>query len=152
VHKTSLRLTTTFIRGEKLYCVTWPKLGSGRNRRHFKNRAEAKAFHDQKAVEQQNYGAAGMAFTERERAEYFDCAEKLGPFNVTLRDAVNFYLPHLQATNRSCTVAQLIDEILKAKAADGASKRYIADLRCRLKQFATTFGHKPVAEDHCGGC
>jgi hypothetical protein len=51
----------------------------------------------------------------------------------------------LQATNRSCTVKQLVNEILSAKKADGASRRYIQDLRSRLNQFSLTFDGKLVA-------
>ncbi|MEP7250479.1 MAG: site-specific integrase, partial [Spartobacteria bacterium] len=70
----------------------------------------------------------------------------LEPFSVTVRDAVNFYLPHLQAMNRTCTAAQLVEELLKIKRADGASARYLSDLKSRLGQFAETFNGKPVAE------
>lgn len=77
---------------------------------------EAQIFLDQKLIEQKNYGIDGMALNVRQRAEYFDCADKLAPFNATLRDAVDFYLPHLQATNRSCTAKQLVDEIVTAQA------------------------------------
>lgn len=35
---------------------------------------------------------------------------------------------------------------MKAKRADGASKRYISDLRSRLNQFAASFDGKPVAQ------
>jgi integrase len=74
-----------------------------------------------------------------------ECAEKLQPFGVTIRDAVNFYLPHLHASNRTCTAAELVDELLKVKEADGASKRYLDDLRSRLKQFSDAFDGKSVA-------
>jgi integrase len=146
MRKTATKLTEVTIEKEGFYCVTWPKLDKGRNRRFFKSKAEAKSFLQQKLVEQQNYGTAGMAFTERQRAEYLECAEKLGPFNVTLRDAVNFYLPHLEATNRTCTAAELVAEILKAKKTDGASARYLSDLKSRLTQFSKSFDGKPVAE------
>jgi len=126
--------------------VTWPKLGKGRNRQHFSNKAEAETFLQQKLIEQQNYGIAAFALNERQRAEYLECSDKLAPFNVTFRDAVNFYLPHLRATNRSCTAKELVEEILKAKGADGLSKRYQSDLSSRLNQFATSFDGKPVAE------
>lgn len=110
-------------------------MGKGRNRQFFKNKSEAETVLQQKVVEQANYGVAALAFTERQRAEYLECVEKLAPFNVTLRDAVRFYLPHLRATNRSCTAKQLVEEIVKAKGADGASKRYLSDLRSRLNQL-----------------
>jgi integrase len=87
-----------------------------------------------------------LSFNERQRAEYLESAEKLLPFGVTIRDAVNFYLPYLKATNRSCTAAELVDELLKVREADGASERYLSDLRSRLKQFSDAFDGKSVAE------
>src|SRR6266446_8132179 len=146
MRKTATKLTTARINGRRLYCVQWPKIGKGRNRQHFRNKAEAQTFLDQKLVEQQNYGNAGMAFTEKQRVEYLECAEKLAPFNATLRDVVNSYLPHLLATNRTCTAAELVTELLKTKKADGASARYLSDLRSRLTHFATHFDGRPVAE------
>jgi len=144
--RTKTKLSKLKINGDPFYCVTWPKLGKGRNRQHFSNKAEAETFLQQKLIEQQNYGIAAFALNERQRAEYLECSDKLAPVNVTLRDAVNFYLQHLRATNRSCTAKELVEEILKAKGADGLSKRYQSDLSSRLNQFATSFNGKPVAE------
>jgi integrase len=146
MRKTSTRLTEVTIQGSQFWCVTWPKPGKGRNRQFFKDKSEAKTFLGHKLIEQENYGISGMAFNLRQRAEYLECADKLAPFNATLRDAVDFYLPHLKATNRTCTAKQLVDEIVKAKTADGASKRYTSDLRGRLKKFADDFDGKPIAE------
>jgi integrase len=53
---------------------------------------------------------------------------------------------HLHATKRTCTALELVDELLKIKEADGASQRYLSDLRSRLTQFAQCFNGKPVAE------
>src|SRR6476619_69150 len=128
MRKTTTRLSRVKFGGRRLYCVTWPKNGSGRNRRFFKEKAEAETFFQAKLIERENYGTAGTSFTERQRAEYLECCELLSPFSVTIRDAVSFYLPHLQAANRSCTAAELVEELLEIKAADGASKRYLGDL------------------------
>ena len=68
-----------------------------------------------KEIEQENQGRTGLSFNERQRSEYLECAEQLRPFRVTIRDAINFYLPHLKATNRTCTAAELVDELLKVK-------------------------------------
>jgi integrase len=125
--------------------VRWPKVGAGRNRQYFVDKAEAETFLRQKLIEYQNYGTAGLALNERQRAEYLDCAEQLAPFNATLRDAVRFYIPHLQATNRSCSAQQLAAEIISAKKGDGASRRYIADLTSRLSQFAASFDGQALA-------
>ena len=125
MNRTATKLTEETRDGRPIYCVRWPKLPKGRNREYFREKIEAETFLKQKLAEQKNYGIEGTAFSLRQRAEYLECAEKLAPFNATLRDAVNFYLPHLEATNRSCTVKQLVDEILSGKKADGASHRIL---------------------------
>jgi len=146
MRKTATKLSRVKVNGRTMWCVTWPRIGKGRHRQFFKDKTEAETVLQQKLVEQQNYGTAGLSFNDRQRAEYLDCAEKLHPFGVTIRDAVNFYLPHLQASNRTCTAAELVDELLKVKQADGASKRYLNDLQSRLTRFSEGFDGKPVAE------
>jgi integrase len=147
MRKTAITLKKVKVgNGRRLWCVTWPKIGKGRNRQFFTDKAEAQTVFDQKNIEQENYGTAGLSFDDKKRGEYLDCAEKLEPFGKTIRDAVEFYLPHLRATNRTCTAAELVGELVKIKEADGASKRYLSDLRSRLTQFSDTFDGKPVAE------
>jgi integrase len=146
MRKTATKLSKVKVNGRPFFCVVWPKIGTGRNRRFFKDKQEAETFLQTKRIEQENYGTAGTSFNERQRAEYLECAESLKPFNATIRDAANFYLPHLHASKRTCTAAELVDELLKVKEADGASERYVSDLRSRLGQFSDSFDGKPVAE------
>jgi integrase len=147
MRKTAVKLSKVKVgNGQRLWCVTWPRIGKGRHRQFFKDKTEAETVLQQKLIEQENYGTNGLAFNDRQRAEYLECAEKLQPFGVTIRDAVNFYMPHLQAANRTCTAVELVDELLKVKEADGASERYLSDLKSRLTQFSDTFNGKPVAE------
>jgi integrase len=73
-------------------------------------------------------------------------AKQLAAFGKTIADAIEFYLPHLKASNRTCTFAELVAELLPAKAADGASAVYLKTLKCRLGQFANSFGEKLVSE------
>src|SRR5215467_8440022 len=155
MRKTAIKLTKvkirTKVRGgshkkQIFWCVTWPKIGKGRIRQFFKDKKEAETVLKQKLIEQENYGIAGVSFPERHRAEYLECAEALQPFGATIRDAVKFYIPHLQAMKRSCTAAQLVDEFLKVKEADGASDRYLGDLRSRLNHFSKIFDGKAIAE------
>jgi integrase len=146
MRKTATKLSKVKVNGRTFYCVTWPKIGKGRNRQFFKDKAEAETVLEQKLIEQENYGTAGLSFNDRQRAEYLECVEQLQPFGVTIRDAVNFYVPHLRATKRTCTAAELVDELLQVKEADGASERYLSDLRSRLTSFSDSFDGKPVAE------
>jgi integrase len=146
VRKTVTKLSRVKINGRPFWCVTWPKVGKGRNRQFFKDKAEAETILEKKLIEQENFGTAGLSFNDRQRAEYFDCMEALKPFNATIRDAVTFYVPHLRATKRTCNAAELVAELLKVKEADGASERYLSDLRSRLTQFSESFDGKSVAE------
>jgi integrase len=146
MRKTATKLSKIKVNGRAFYCVTWPRIGKGRNRQFFKDKTEAETVLQRKLVEQENYGTRGLSFDERQRAEYLECAEKLQPFGATIRDAVNFYVPHLRALKRTKTAAELCDELLKIKEADGASERYLSDLRSRLGQFSDFFDGKPVAE------
>src|SRR6476620_11477859 len=146
MRKTATKISKVKINGQPFWCLTWPKIGKGRNRQFFKDKTEAATVLQQKLIEQENYGIAGVSFNERHRAEYLECAELLQPFGATIREAVKFYIPHLQAMKCSCTAAQLVDELLKVKEADGASRRYLSDLRSRLNQFSEIFDGKPIAE------
>src|SRR4051812_7655728 len=122
MRKTSIKLARVKVdsTGRKLWCVTWPKIGKGRHRQFFKDKEVAETVLQQKLTERENYGTAGLAFNERQRAEFLECSEQLKPFGKTLRDAVAFYLPHLKATNRTCNAVELVDELTKVKRADGA--------------------------------
>jgi integrase len=145
MRKTATKISKVKINGRPFWCVTWPKIGKGRNRQFFKDKIEAATVLQQKLIEQENYGIVGVSFNERHRAEYLECAELLQPFGATIREAVKFYIPHLIAMKRSCTAAQLVDELLKVKEADGASKRYLSDLRSRLNQFSEIFDGKQIS-------
>ena len=74
-----------------------------------------------------------------------DCADKLKAFGRTIADATEHYVAHLRASERSCTVAQLLAELLDAKESKGVSRRHLDDLRQRAGRFAGTFGERIVA-------
>ena len=76
-------------------------------------------------------------------------AKQLTAYGKTIADAIAFYLPHLQASNRTCTFRELVAQLLSAKKSDGASAAYLIDLRCRLGQFSESFGNRLVFEIQC---
>ena len=145
MRKTATKLTKVKLNGRPFWCVTWPRIGKGRHRQFFKDRREAETVLQQKLIEQQNYGVAGLSLGERQRAEYRECVELLEPFGVSLRDAIALALPHLKAQNRTCSAAELVEELVQVKEADGASERYLEDLRSRLGAFAEAFDGRPIA-------
>jgi integrase len=142
---TRLALTKTKVNGRRYYCVTTPKLGSGRNRRFFKEKAEAETFMQMAKVQQENYGTAALSIPDALRVEAIECAELLQPFGVTIRDAAKFYAAHLKAITGSRKVREVVADLLAARSADGMSPRYLGDLRVRLGRFALSFGEEMIA-------
>jgi integrase len=116
-----------------------------RRRKFFENKAEAEAYAVLKNIEMRNQGVEGAEFDSRLRVMAQEGAEKLKPYGKTIADAAEFYCRHLEASQRSCSVAQLVDELLKAKKTDGASKRHLLDLGSRLTKFALKFHGQAVA-------
>jgi len=75
-----------------------------------------------------------------------DCQFRLQQRGKTINDATAHYLQHLDAIAKSCTIDALVAELLKVRKADGASARYLQDLKSRLKRFAKDFSARLVAE------
>jgi integrase len=142
---TRLALTKTKVRGQRFYCVTLPKLGGGRKRRFFKDKAQAETFMQLAKVQQENYGVAALSISDSLRVEAIECTELLEPFGATLRDAAKFYAAHLKAVTGSRKVREVVADLLSARAADGMSRRYLGDLRVRLGRFVLSFGEEMIA-------
>jgi integrase len=145
MRKTRLALTKTTVNGQRYYCVTLPKLGGGRNRRFFKDKAEAQTFMRLAEVQRENYGTAALSISDALRVEAIECSELLQPYQKTLRDAAKFYVAHLKTITGSRKVKEIVADLLAARTADGMSARYLGDLRARLGRFVATFGEQMIA-------
>jgi integrase len=145
MRKTRLALTKTKVNGRRYYCVTLPKLGGGRKRRFFKDKAEAQTFMRLAEVQQENFGTAALSMSDALRVEAIECSELLQPYQKTLRDAAEFYLAHLKTITGSRKVKEIVADLLAARTADGMSVRYLGDLRARLGRFVATFGEQMIA-------
>lgn len=75
-----------------------------------------------------------------------ECTDKLNGYGKTIKDATNFFIQHLEAEEKSCTVAKLVDEFLVATQSERAGSQFeLDDLRFHLAAFAKTFGRESVA-------
>lgn len=128
------------------FVVSGPQPGGRRWRKFFRTRALAEQFAHLRRVELTNGGMEGAALTQSQRAEYVDTIEKLAPFNIGLREAADLLLPMLKARRQTVPVQVAIAELLEAKKADNASRRYVEDLRSRLGQFSRVFGDRLLAD------
>jgi integrase len=145
MRKTSLSLKKTRVNGALYWQVTFPKLGGGRERRTFKDRAEAQTYLELAKVQRENFGNAAMSIPDALRVEATECSQRLREFNKSLRDATEFYIRHLRAVEKSVTVADAMEELISARKAAGRSKRYCGDLRLRLTRFQEGFPSATVA-------
>ena len=116
-----------------------------RKRWYFATKGAASAHCDLKNKQARRQGIEGAEFSSALRVEAQKAVEKLKSFNKTITDAVEHYLAHLKASEKSCTAVELVDEIVAAKKADGRSLRHLDDLRSRLNIFAKAFDGQTVA-------
>ncbi len=146
MRKTALSIKKTKVNGKPFWQVTVPNhANGGRTRRTFLDKGEAETFFQLSKVQVQNHGTAAMTIPDALRVMAMDGERQLAPFGKNIRDAVAFYLAHLKAVAGSKPVADVVTALLAAKAADGASTRYLGDLRARLNRFAATFGERMIA-------
>ena len=128
------------------FVVEGLRVNGKRTRRFFATRKEADAWLRLTLARMRQEGEAAITMPEDLRVEAIKCAERLRPYGKTLGDATDHLLTYLEATAKSCTVAELVAEFNAAKKRDGASQRYLEDLSYRLATFEEKFGALKVAE------
>jgi integrase len=126
------------------FVVNYREAGK-RKRSFFEKEAQAKSFAAFKNAELQRNGVEGAEFPTALRVMAQDCVDRLKAFGRTIADATEHYVAHLRASERSCTVKQLLAELLDAKESKGVSRRHLDDLRQRAGRFAASFGERIVA-------
>ena len=127
--------------------------GSGvliRQRKTFKDYAEAKAVADQARVAAKNLGKNVFAMPEQLRVDAQRSTEILKPFGVSITDAAKFYAEHLRRVQTSQKVPVVVDELLAAKQHDNLRPRYLSDLKARLRRFSESFHDRPIASITAG--
>jgi integrase len=126
------------------FVVNYREAGK-RKRRFFERKDHADTFADEKNIERHNEGIEHAEFPAALRIMAQECSEALSAFGKTIRDATEHFVAHLKASEKSCTVVQLVRELVTAKERDGASARHVSDLRSRLNIFAEKFDGQAVA-------
>lgn len=147
MRKTTLSLKKTKVKGTAFWQVTVPNHDTGgRTRRTFRDKGEAETFFQIAKVQIGNHGTAAMTISDKLRVMAMDGERQLAPFGKSIRDAVAFYVAHLEAVAGSKPVREVVEALLHEKAADGASKRHKLDLSSRLNRFAGDFGERMIAD------
>lgn len=128
------------------FVVEGLRVAGKRARKFFKTRRKAEAYLRKTLARIAKEGEGAVHMPESLRVEAVAAAEKLKPFGKTITDAVNHLVAHLEAVQRSCTVAALVLEFKQAKEKDGAAEMYLKDLKHRLAKFEDDFGLRMVAD------
>jgi len=126
------------------FVVNYREAGK-RKRTFFETKEQAGSFAAFKNDELKRNGIEHSEFPTSIRVMAQNAVELLKPFGKTIMDAAQYYAAHLKASERSCTVKQLLAELLEAKESKGVSRRHLDDLRQRAGRFAANFGERIVS-------
>ncbi len=137
-----LKVTKVSYSPDKPYMVRVPaalQKMEGSQRRFLDKESVAKSYVARLSREMGSYQAQALGLTDAQKIEAAECFERIKPFHVDLRDAVTHYLEYLATAGQSVAAEELVAEVLAAKEQDGASKRYLHDLRGKLGRFSAEF-------------
>lgn len=119
--------------------------GGKRRRQFFETKKEADAEAALKDAQLKKSGTEGASIPSRLREMAKECTDRLSTHGKTIADATDFFISHLNATQKSCNASKLVDALLAAKLADGASDRYVSDLKHRLNRFSDHFNGQVIS-------
>ena len=154
-------------RGKQLFMVTWFVAGR-RHRRNFADEAEARKEATLVATKLSAGEAQVLMLTSGDRESYLEAKRLLAPLGVPLHDAikdyvaartllredallpaVRYYRSHAHRELPRKSVEEVLQEFLQIRGADGASVRYLQDVRSRLGRFAKAF-HMDIGDVETG--
>ena len=98
-----------------------------------------------RTVEVLNHGSVAASVPTKLRFQALEAEKLLAPYGVSILDAARHYVQHVKRINDSVTVTHAIQELLKARKADGVRPRYLTDLRVRLGRLEKAFGARTLA-------
>jgi len=122
------------------WCIEGVKLNGKRKRLFFKTKTAAEQELVRIKTKQKKEGADALLLSDGTRVMAMEGERRLKPFGKTLGDAVNFYVRHLEDSQRSISVWALVAEHLDEQKRLGRSAVHQDDLRLRYAKFCEAFG------------
>lgn len=117
-----------------------------RIRERFKTLESAEERAGQIRNQYREEGKAAFTMPVDLRLEATRNAEKLAPHNVTITEAVDYYLKHVITFRTAPTVAQVVEKMIAEAVKNGRRHKTTVDLRYRLGVFGKTFGIRKLSE------
>jgi integrase len=148
----------TFSKVRRKASITFHPTGSRRRRwqvtvrdmkgcrlsRFFLTQAEAEAYAEARNREIRALGLRALELPDTLRHEAMKAEELLRPFGKGILDAARFYCDHLEQTQKSAEITDLVERFLQDKELDRISQAHLRDLRSRLRRFAAHFKGRRV--------
>lgn len=125
----------------KYQCRT--RLPNGKVKRSFhETKGQAEAARSAKLTEIENVGIDALNIDTRTRLEVISALGKLKPFEVTLSQAVDFFVDHHSA---NCTVEEACDLYLAGRKSKHWSALHRRNLRSIITRFVAAFGPRSLS-------
>jgi integrase len=134
-------------RAENRPSVKWVVRGREKGRwvrKFFGTKVEAESYANLKNTDLLNLGVEGKEFPLELRVMASECERDLAPFGKTIRDAVNYYLPHLRRDSQARPVEVVVAEALASKTADGLKKPTLIEFEHRAGHFGKAFPARDI--------
>src|SRR5437667_2332460 len=93
------------------FVVNYREAGK-RKRSFFETNERAKVFADEQDIKLRNEGREGAEFPTALRVMAQECKDALSKYGKTIKDATNFFIAHLKASEKSCTAVELVKELV----------------------------------------
>jgi site-specific recombinase XerD len=123
-----------FVRSSGRYQVDTRTTGGGGGRKLYDTQEQALEAARIASEQKREFGAASYRNDE------------LAAFGWTVPQAIAFVIEHLRKTMASCPIAGAVAALLKLRAQENCSARYLESLRYELARFAKTFDGKTMAD------
>ena len=143
---THLSLKETKVNGVVYWQVTIPQPGGGRVRRTFRDKKVAKAKLDEAKIRLMQSGVSAASMDDALRFEAVEADRLLKPYSISILDVAKAYVLSRQSSDKSCTVAEAVRNLLDDLKGNGRSERYLEDLKSRLGKFSAEFGGRKMSE------
>ena len=114
--------------------VTAPAPQGGRIRKTFRDREDARIYHERAKVQLMKFGTAAM-IDDRTRTDAARAMELLAGTGKTLLDAARFLVEHIRRTEGGKPLGGAVADFLETKRAEHLSDRYLDGLRHRLTRL-----------------
>jgi len=146
----SIKVNVRPVKGHHIYNyrVTYPD-GDKRRSKGFKMKKDADVWAKEKLNEIEAVGSTDASITKEERRAVMMFREAVADHHgdkPDLTGAVQYFLNHLDSTNKPTSCAEVAAKLIDRLEAEGKSKRHIDSTRNRLDRFNAEYGDRMASD------